>query len=131
MFKKVYRYVCLPASTLRSIRSLVRHSSSMSLAQRDEILLQLNNTQEVRPVPEPPKEKPKALLPWLAVFNSYLSRYGEAQTALMFGLPERVIRCITEGSCIPSERVQMQILVHYAKDVGLSYAEVANGKLKD
>lgn len=122
--KRIYKNVRLSASTLRTLRRLVKGCSEMSVAQRDAIVLELNNTQILRavPDPEPPKEKQKAILPWLAIFNSYLHRYGEAQTALMFGLPERVIRCVTEGSCIPSERVQLQILVQYAKDVGLSYA---------
>lgn len=132
MQKAIYKYVFTTAKNILHIHFLVRKTDSLNNAAKEEILRDLFNAQEQRPVTyEPKKPAKKKVLPWLVILNTYLKKYGVAQTSLMLNLSERVIRCVTEGSCIPTERIQKQICVQYAGDNGLSYAEVADGKLKD
>lgn len=128
----VHKYILTTKRNISHIRALVRKTDTLDTQTKEEILRDLFNAQEQRPVTYEPKPKPekKKLLPWLYILNTYLKKYGVAQTSLMLNLSERVIRCITEGSCIPTERIQKQICVQYAGDIGLSYAEVADGKFK-
>lgn len=128
-FPVIERYILLSANTMRHIGMLVKQSKDTKASIKEEFAHAVANATDIRPKPE--VKKPVAHgLPWEQIFKSYLAKYGEAQTALLLGMPERVIRCITEGSCIPSERLQRQIVLRYAKDSGLAYAEVASGKFK-
>lgn len=125
----IYRYICLSARNIGKLRTIVRNNKTLSEAEREEISKGLLDAQDLRPVIDEQKPKKKeTVLPWLQILNTYLARYGIAQTSLMLNMSERVLRCITEGACVPSEKLQKQICVLYTKDSNQSYVEVVNGK---
>lgn len=126
--KDIFR-VTLTDFQMTAFESLVENSTKLTRPQKEKFFEAIRDANginlDVVPIAEDANRsvlgKP---IPWKNIFNYYLGRYGEAHTALLLSVQERVVRCIAEGYVIPSPALQTTMLNRYANDTKQSIEEI-------
>ena len=122
--------VILTQRQISKLKEILRRSRSLTKAEKDDYTIAFNCAKTYEPL-EKRAGRIVASLPtcgiqWEKILHFYLAKYSEGYVSLLLGIPESVLRSITSGSCVPSERLQSQMLAKYAKDRDISLVEAMN-----
>lgn len=126
--KDIFR-VALSSFQIEAFEGLIERSTKLTKNQKEKFFEAIRDANginlDVVPIVE---DASRAVLgkpiPWKKIFDYYLGRYGEAHTALLLSVQERVVHCIAEGYVIPSPALQTTMLNRYANDTKQSIEEV-------